>query len=851
MKKRIFSALLLIINSMAFAQPLSWYDFDNGNSVDLYHRNDLTKSGASSAAITDWENIPNAATVLNQDVFSSTSFPTARNSNERAITVSLWFYVDASFSGTKTLVNSGITQDISDFNSPINALGRGYAIYLVKSGSSSFTVRTAFADKPTASTANRYAKVTSLSYGAPTVGEWFQVVVRLRTRNTSLGFIMEVDQYVYEKRSANPGNGGFDVTGATSVSTNAVYGPLTNTTFSIGDGGSAVGIAVDDLVIYDSWLPSIEVVALNEGKKILTLSQNASFINTLPNPASNRYLNDVEVVLTANTLNNTNRTFLNWLENGATVNGSNPLSINMTANRNFGAKYTSGTIFVDKDATGASNGASWSDAFTDLESAIASFTPGDEIWVADGVYKPSSNTGFIINVADMKIYGGFNGTETSLNQRDVIANETILSGDLGIVDVPQGNYTSYLTTNTRIDNAKQIIITSSLGENLLLDGLTISDAQKTDINTNLVGGAIVKSTNLSKLTIKNCTIKNNVSAGGGAGLTAEFTNTTTTTKKTGEIIIENCRFTNNWGAWGTGVYIANFSNFDVNANVSNTLFDNNYTSDGSSISSGGISSPAMWLRNLDANTILQNATTLTANVVNCTFANNQDLGTSRGSSLSNKSVLSISRRNTTNTAQLNLRNSIFYGNYENNNNTVTPVSSSIDTAALVPSQKIDLDNNLAEQSWGVLPLSSTNNTHGNPMFADATNGDFTLQTGSSAIDSGDNTYVIGAADLANKQRIFNTTVDRGAYEFGAISLSIKSFDSNETLLSLYPNPVQNKLDIEVGGKLKLVEVYNILGKKVLSSNQLTVNVSALNSGVYFLKVQIQNGAIATKKFIKK
>lgn len=43
------------------------------------------------------------------------------------------------------------------------------------------------------------------------------------------------------------------------------------------------------------------------------------------------------------------------------------------------------TIFVKADAAGANNGASWADAFKELQSALAVAVSGDQIWVAAGV----------------------------------------------------------------------------------------------------------------------------------------------------------------------------------------------------------------------------------------------------------------------------------------------------------------------------------------------------------------------------------------------------------------------------------------------------------------------------------
>jgi len=51
-----------------------------------------------------------------------------------------------------------------------------------------------------------------------------------------------------------------------------------------------------------------------------------------------------------------------------------------------------GTIYVNHLASGANNGTSWTNAFTDLQSALANACSGAQIWVAAGTYKPTTGT---------------------------------------------------------------------------------------------------------------------------------------------------------------------------------------------------------------------------------------------------------------------------------------------------------------------------------------------------------------------------------------------------------------------------------------------------------------------------
>jgi hypothetical protein len=44
-------------------------------------------------------------------------------------------------------------------------------------------------------------------------------------------------------------------------------------------------------------------------------------------------------------------------------------------------------IFADDDADGANDGASWADAYNDLQDALTVAQAGDEIRIAQGIYK--------------------------------------------------------------------------------------------------------------------------------------------------------------------------------------------------------------------------------------------------------------------------------------------------------------------------------------------------------------------------------------------------------------------------------------------------------------------------------
>ena len=75
--------------------------------------------------------------------------------------------------------------------------------------------------------------------------------------------------------------------------------------------------------------------------------------------------------------------------------------------------------------------------------------------------------------------------------------------------------------------------------------------------------------------------------------------------------------------------------------------------------------------------------------------------------------------------------------------------------------------------------------------------------------------------------------------------------SDENSIRLSPNPVKDILSIKSLSILKKLEVFNVLGQKVMGrENTNSLNVTKLNSGAYILKTINENGTVSTKKFIK-
>ena len=82
-------------------------------------------------------------------------------------------------------------------------------------------------------------------------------------------------------------------------------------------------------------------------------------------------------------------------------------------------------------------------------------------------------------------------------------------------------------------------------------------------------------------------------------------------------------------------------------------------------------------------------------------------------------------------------------------------------------------------------------------------------------------------------------------------LSVASRDFSAEV-NLYPNPTSGVISIQNNSALPIenVEFYSITGQKVLTSTSTQIDLSALNSGVYFIKLIAEEGTSITKKVVK-
>ena len=84
------------------------------------------------------------------------------------------------------------------------------------------------------------------------------------------------------------------------------------------------------------------------------------------------------------------------------------------------------------------------------------------------------------------------------------------------------------------------------------------------------------------------------------------------------------------------------------------------------------------------------------------------------------------------------------------------------------------------------------------------------------------------------------------------ALNTEDFVTND--FSVYPNPVQDILNIRTTTSVDSIQVYDVLGKLVIQKNpnivSPTVDMSGLKSGVYFVRINSSEGISETIKVVK-
>ncbi len=219
------------------------------------------------------------------------------------------------------------------------------------------------------------------------------------------------------------------------------------------------------------------------------------------------------------------------------------------------------TYYVTSEATTPAAGTSWETATT-LSDALTKAKAKDQIWLKAGTYP-----GGITLQSGIRLYGGFAGTESSIDERAIdgdkayrMTHQTILSGDVNKDDEVDGVNLIFPANQSRDDNATHVLTidltpNQQSGNNntepTIVDGITIKGGHADGVNEQ--GGGILVEGNNSKggvYIIRRCFFIENYATQGGALYVASNVSNT----NNNECLIDRCGFFNNAaGQRGTAV----------------------------------------------------------------------------------------------------------------------------------------------------------------------------------------------------------------------------------------------------------------------------------------------------------
>jgi len=419
-------------------------------------------------------------------------------------------------------------------------------------------------------------------------------------------------------------------------------------------------------------------------------------------------------------------------------------------------------IYVKSNATGANNGTSWADAFTDLQSAINVADCQSQIWVAKGTYKPTNtlNKNISFNVKNyVDWYGGFNGSESALNERNWLVNQSIITGDL----LGDDNVVSFGNYN---ENAYSAILVSSLVDTSILDGFYIQGSVQGG------GGKAMmvypKNGNPTALQMKNINFRYNQGSGlsiysdyskvfidmdscvfeksylnniiglssnsGGSKIKFKLDHSfwdvvNLITINNGSNLNDTIQILNSsFTRFSTGIINNSYGSGETRLNIENCLFTNGNTNS--------------LLRNVS-----QSSSKNTTNFINCTVT---------GLNLGATSIF-FQQQSGTSTNTVNVTNSIVFQN----------------TASLITTSGTTTFNvNYSDVQGYAGP--GTGNIDADPKFLQPSTApefnynrsDYHLTGSSPCINAGNNAFATLSVDLEGSTRIQNTTIDMGCYEAG-------------------------------------------------------------------------------------
>ena len=473
-------------------------------------------------------------------------------------------------------------------------------------------------------------------------------------------------------------------------------------------------------------------------------------------------------------------------------------------------------LYVDSSITVSGDGSTWAQAYKTVWEAltIANVCPSvSEVWVKKGTYYPmvtstikatSRDSSLRIVRNGIAMYGGFNGTETLLSQRNATTNLTTLSGDLGVVNNATDNAYHVLMSicdgSTQFDTTTVVDGFTITGGNANGPGFTYNgsflfgaDGGAMEIGAYATGGQ-------NKMLLQNCIITgNNAGVAGGiycGGYTGGISSPT----------IRNCTISYNTASDVGGIHsYSGGTGAQSQAKISNCRFIGNKASQGGAIGAyiqpGGNSNPTLTNCVFEKDTAVNTGGAINIyggaaiTINNCVFAGNitTNAGAGGGGAINlnggNTATISGSTFSNNTTASTGSPD----GNAISYNGVAATVSNTIIWGTAI--QQVTGGGSVVYTNSDVKGVTPTGaNLNIDPQFFNAADPDGvdniwgTADDGvrqvpcSPVVNAGSNAAIPSGTiiDITGAARIQQTTVDMGAYETVLPTITITASSTNPT-----------------------------------------------------------------------
>ena len=390
---------------------------------------------------------------------------------------------------------------------------------------------------------------------------------------------------------------------------------------------------------------------------------------------------------------------------------------------------------------GAGNGSDWDNASGNLQAMITASANGGQVWVAQGEYLPAAGASFQMKNG-VSVFGGFNTTETSLDQRDFRLNTTILKG-----------------------NGSRVVYNNwSVGQTALLDGFTITGGTLTGSGDNTFGAGIWNDNASPR--ILNCIIRDNeitgtgfITKGGGIANTS------------GSPTIANCVLINNKTSYqGGAIY-----NENARPAISNCFFSGNQSTGNEPGAGGG----AIFNTGTNTYDVIRNCVFYANQAQRGGFAIQNGFTSNKSQTIANctfygnTSGTSSARTIHSNFSTLTIVNTVIWNNSGANAFSKQNGSDPVYYNSLVQGNDFSSDGNLDASDANNAPLFVNAVQPAGPdgMYGTADDG-LAMQSTSPTANKGSNAHYPGGdaalqadEDLSGNPRLSGNTVDIGAYEY--------------------------------------------------------------------------------------